>query len=315
MSEVDFSALEAELADSLAPGPLFALEDFSDHLLREAFANTSSRWEEFYEPSLLSPDAEVAFQLMTSRVAESPADGPPIEDYDPRLSSLLSSGLGGYAWRTAEEVVGRGVGSEIIEGVREAIGSVETDVELAQLGVSAEQGILHQASARVLAQHVPLWYTSPGHRGWGGVLYRAGRRFVSDRLVHSDPPPHPADIDYAFSFGVALRHVEEQLSDGEAPEPGAWSGPDWETCEIELRPDGRSFVAMAESGGERYVAAESRRLPANRLPLPLSVDRRPSQITRRHEQLVEALKQQGWAPIAGTSTDWWADRFRRRTTR
>jgi hypothetical protein len=313
--DTDFSALEAELDAPLAAGSTLPLEDFAQHLLRDAFAETSGHWEEFYDPTFLSPDADYVLQLMTSRVAESPAEGPPWEDYDPRLSSLLSSGLGGYAWRAAEEAVGRGIGTEIIEGVREAIGSVTTDDQLASAQITVEQAVLYQASARVLAQHVPLWYTTPGYHGWGGVLYRAGRRYVTDRVVTAGPRPHVADIDYAFSFGVALRHVEQQLVDAEAPEPGAWTGSDWETCEIELRPDGRMFLAVAESGGERSVVAESRRLPANRHPLPLSIDRRPDQIMGRHEELVEELKRQGWVPISGSSADWWAHRFRRKLTR
>jgi hypothetical protein len=124
--DVDFSALEQALGEPLLPGAMRPLEDFAQHLLREAFAETIGRWEEFYDPSLLTADADYAFQLMTSRAAENPAEGPPWEDYDPRLSSLLSSGLGGYAWRAAEEAGGRGIGVEIIEGVREAIGSVTT---------------------------------------------------------------------------------------------------------------------------------------------------------------------------------------------
>lgn len=312
--DIDFGPLEAELEEPLAPGAMLPIEDFAQHLLREAFAETVGRWEEFYSPSLLSPDADYVFKWMTSRIADEPSDGPPWEDYDPRLSSLLSTGLGGYAWRAAEEAAGRGIGVEIIDGVREAIGSVTRSDPPASAQITPEQAVLYQASAGALVKQVPLWYTTPGYHGWGGVLFRAGWRYVSDRVVTADPPPHVADINYAFSFGVALRHVEQQLVDAEAPEPGAWTGSDWEMCEIELRPDGRSFVAVAQRGDEQYVVAESRRLPANRHPLPLSIDRRPDQIMSRHEALVEELERQGWAPITGSSADWWAHRFRRQVT-
>jgi hypothetical protein len=314
MTAVDFAALEVELTDPLAPSPVLPLDDASHHFLREAFAQTSSRWEELYQPGILSADADFVLQMMSSRVAESPAEGTPWEDYDPRLSAVLSTGLGGYVWRTAEESAGRSIGTEIVDGIREAIGSVDQDHQLGQLGASREQGALYQASARALAQHVPLWYTSPGYLVWGGILFRAGRRFVSERVANSDPAVHDGDLGYAFSFGVALRHVEQQLAVSGAPQPGEWAGPEWETCEIELRPEMRAFVAVAERVEGNYVTAESRRLPANRLPLPLSIDRRPTQIMERHERLVDELKRQGWVPMASKGREWWSDRFRRRIT-
>lgn len=312
VTAVDFAALEAELADPLAPGSILPLDDASHHFLREAFAQTSNRWEQLYAPDILSPDAGFVLQMMTSRVAESPAEDSSWEDYDPRLSGVLSTGLGGYVWRAAEESAGRTVGTEIVDGIREAIGSVDQDHQLGQIGATSEQGALYQASARALAQHVPLWYTSPGYLVWGGILFRAGRRFVSERLASSEPAADPGDLAYAFSFGVALRHVEQQLARPEAPQPGEWAGPAWETCEIELRTETRTFVAVAETTEGRRLEAESRQLPANRLPLPLSIDRRPMQIMERHQQLVDDLKRQGWVPMAGKGRDWWSDRFRRR---
>jgi hypothetical protein len=73
-----------------------------------------------------------------------------------------------------------------------------------------------------------------------------------------------------------------------------------------------TFIAVAENAEGRFVAGESRRLPANRLPRPLSIDRRPMQIMQRHERLVDELKRQGWVPVASKGRDWWSDRFRRR---
>jgi hypothetical protein len=309
---VDFAALEAELGEPLAPGSAFSIDDASQHFLRAAFAQTSSRWHERYDLGILSPDGDVALKLMMSRTAESPAVGRPLEDYDPRLSALLSTGLGGYAWRAAEEAAGRTIGAEIVDGIREAIGSVVQDDQFTRIGASREQGVLYQASASAIALRVPLWYTSPGYLIWGGILYRAGKRFVIDRITSTEPATNPADLDYAFSFGVALRHVEQQLAADDSPRPGEWAGPEWEACEIELRPETRTFVALAENSDRRYTAAESRRLPANRLPLPLSLDRRPLQIMNRHAELVEELKRQGWSPVASNGRDWWSDRFRRR---
>lgn len=311
MTAIDFGPLEAELADPVAPHPFLRLDDASHHFLREAFAETRGCWDALYDPTILSPDAEFALQLMTSRVAESPAEGRAWEDYDPRLSAVLSTGLGGYAWRAAEGRSGRTTKSEIVAGIREAIGSVSLDEQLTAIGASPVQGVLYQASARAIAQRVPLWYTSPGYLVWGEILYRAGQRFVREYVGTTERAVHRGDSDYAFAFGVALHHVEQQLSSADTPQPGEWSGPEWETCEIELRLETRTFIAVAESCGDRYVAAESQRLPANRLPLPLSIDRRPGQIMDRHQQLVEDLKRQRWHPIASKGSEWWSDRFRR----
>jgi hypothetical protein len=311
---VDFSALDAELADPFMPAPLFPLDDLSDHMLREEFARTTSHWDELYDPCILSPDADFTLQMMMSSTAERPTEGDPWRDHDPRLSTILSMGLGGYVWRSAELAAGRTVGTEIVAGVREAIGSVTVDSQVGMLGASREQGVLYQASARAIAALVPLWYTSPGYIAWGGILYRAGRRMATERLANTEHVIHPADIDYAFSFGVALRDVEEQLRNVDAPRPGEYAGPEWETCEIDLRTADRIFVAVADDRGRRYAVAQSKRLPVNRLPLPLSIDRRPTQIMNRHEELVAELTGQGWIPIAGNGTDWWSHRFRRRTS-
>jgi hypothetical protein len=75
LTAIDFAALEAELADPLAPSPVMPLDDASHHFLREAFAQTSSRWEELYDPGILSPNADFVLQMMTSRVAEGPPSG------------------------------------------------------------------------------------------------------------------------------------------------------------------------------------------------------------------------------------------------
>jgi hypothetical protein len=311
-AEVDFSALEAELADPLA-GASLPLDDFSLFKIREAFALTSMRWHELCDPSTLSADADFVFQMMTSKVGEDPGDGARFEDYDPRLSAVMSAGLGGYAWRAAEQSVGRTSGPEIADGIREAIVSIAGDDSFSQVGASREQAALYRSSANAITIRVPLWDTSPGHRAWGGALFRAGKRYATVQLASTtEPLAHPADLSYAFMFGVALRHVEQQLAGETAPIPGELVGPEWETCEIELDTVGPLFVAISGDGDRRRVVARSERLPTGRFPLPGQQGRNAVKSMRRHEKLVEALARDGWERMAAQGHDWWSHRFRRR---
>jgi hypothetical protein len=307
VEQIDFGPLEAAFDSPLAP--VLPVMPSSYDLLREAFVLTSSRWSEFYREEILDSDSEFVMRMMMSRVAETPGEGPPIEDNDPRLSAILSMGMGGYAWRAAEEAVGRTICDEIVNGIHEAIGFI--DLEAPLLVGNRGQQVLYQASANAIAQKVPLWYTAPGYWGWGGIIFWAGLEYVCERVVLAELPIHRGDIYYAFCFGVALRHVEQQLAADDAPRPGEWASPEWEICEIELRPSERVFVAVAQNPGAAPVIAKSQRLPKNRLPLPSRIDRRPLWSAERHRCLVEEVKQQGWIPLQSKGPDWWSDRFRR----
>jgi len=308
--EEDDWLVDSPLADALPKVFGRSLDDGSKHFFIEAFEKTTTKWRQLYDPAVLDADAEVALRMMISRVAETPAIGPPIEDYDPRLSKILVTGLGGYVWRLAERQAGRSIDHERAK-IEEAIGAFKPDAFSASLGVTRRQEILFQASAGCLALRIPLWHTSPGYLIWGVNLFRVGARWVVQETPFETNGLAPQYLFYAFYFGVALFHVHEQLREPSV-QPGGVVGPNWEHCEIVLRGSPSVFVAEAEGGAGRYDAAVSGRLPRFRFGLLEGRDYR--KLERCHDELVRRLEGAGWVKTATSGEHWYCTRFRRRLT-
>ena len=215
-SVVDFTALDAEVADH--GGFSLPLDDFAHHNLREAYAQTASGWHQFYDPNILTPDTEYVFQLMMSRVAETPAEGPPLADNDPRrrassppASADMRAGLPKrqpVAASVAKSLRGSGkaTASQRRRAAREAWHHETSDPPLsgerarARLACAA---LVHVAGSRDVGS-TPL----PG----GTIRHRSHGHLVS--------AAHPADLAYAYSFGIALRHVERQCASRMPPSSG-----------------------------------------------------------------------------------------------
>ena len=128
--------------------------------------------------------------------------------------------------------------------------------------------------------------------------------------------PQPAVVETGQRPPVA-EHEEPPPSEPEAAPVAApmkaaaeeWAG--WEFCEIDWwRGYVKShFFAKTTTPGETdYVVRESSmfRWRGNGIP-----DATPA-ITAAHEQLIERLRAEGWEDDPGTSTNWYAQTFRRR---
>lgn len=290
--------------------PSTELMDGADrHFFTEALQNTTAKWLELYEAARLDADVELVLRWMAARIEETSAGGVILDDG--ALSAALSMGAGGYLWRLAEREVGRGIGHPW-EEVSEAIGLYEDDEALAD--ATLRQRVLYQASARCVGLKVPLWRTSPGNLIWGYDLFNAGQQFVAERTGALEERIDPADLFYAFYFGVALFHVEAQFDSGDSPPPGAWAGPEWEHCEVVLREDVWAFVAEAEGPEGRYSAAMSGKLPRFRFSIGFLESRAYNKLHKRHEEVVSFLEATGWIRTATKGEHWWSDRFRRRSS-
>lgn len=287
------------------------LDEASQHFFQEAFRETREKWEELYGPDALDDDTQAVLRSMALRVAETPGEHAPLDREG--QTGVLSMGVGGYVWRLAEREAGRHIGTNWDE-VNEAIGLYEEDETYVDSRTSTRQRVLYQASARCIAQQAPLWRTSPGNLLWGIGLFKAGERFVAERVGAASDAISPGDLSYAFYFGVALFHVEDQLDKPETPRPGEWSGPEWEQCEIVLRTEIPVFVAEAEGPNGAYDAAVSRKLPSFRFSVGFLEARAYDKLGKRHEALVASLEEAGWVKTATRGEQWWSDRFRRRTS-
>lgn len=285
-----------------------ALDDASRYFFAEAFEQTTTKWLELYGRGVLDAEAELALRWMAARVEETAAAETVFDDG--ALSAVLSMGVGGYVWRLAEGEVGRHIGDAWDE-VNEAIGLFEDEGDQ-DPDTSARQRVLYQSSARCIELRAPLWHTSPGNLIWGLDLFRAGQEFVAERTGALDEQVNPADLFYAFYFGVALFHVEGQLESPDSPRPGELTGSNWESCEIVLRSEIPVFAAEAESPTGRYDAAVTRKLPRFRFSVGFLETRAYDKLGKRHEELVAKLEREGWVKAATRGEHWWSDRFRRR---
>jgi hypothetical protein len=129
----------------------------------------------------------------------------------------------------------------------------------------------------------------------------------------STATPAPAIPELEIVPPESIEPAEEEPP---VPEPKATASADeseWEYCEIDWwRGYVKSqFIAKATTPGDAdYIVRESRmfRWRGNGIP-----EATPASIAA-HEQLVEQLRAEGWEGEPGTSTNWYAQTFRRRQT-
>jgi hypothetical protein len=176
----------------------------------ELFEETAKRFLDVYwsdENPSVRPDLEAAMRIMAEAVKDALPEEIAGALDDSAWRGLWGLASGGYVWRVVESAVQTNDFNRRADLARE----VEAVVASASPGAGDEQ-ILGWATSECLRRDLLLGSGSPG--GWtaGGEFLRRGFRFV-DRHVSPDNILVPRkERWYAFSFGVALREVDECLA-------------------------------------------------------------------------------------------------------
>jgi hypothetical protein len=203
-----FVRVEIDWTISPSESPLWvgSVGDLHDEL----FDETTKRFLDVFwsdENPSVRPDLEAAMHVMAEAVKDAVPEEIARTLDDSAWRGLWNLASGGYVWRVVESAAQTSDLNRRADLARE----VEAVVASASPGAADEQ-ILGWATSECLRRDLLLGSGSPG--GWttGGEFLRRGFRFV-DRRVSPDADLVPRkERWYAFSFGVALREVDECLA-------------------------------------------------------------------------------------------------------
>jgi hypothetical protein len=201
------------VSPSESPFWVGSIGDLEDDL----FDATAKRFLDLFwsddNPSV-RPDLEAALGVMGALIEDPlPEEAAAALDEGSRRA-LWALASAGYVWRVAESAAQTSDLNRRADLARE----VEAVVASASPGAS-DEGILGWAASECVRRDLLLGSGSPGGWAGGGEFLRRGFRFVDDHVVPEDTVLPRKERWYAFSFGVALREVDECLI-----RRPAWSG-------------------------------------------------------------------------------------------
>ena len=198
--------IDWRVSPSESPFWVGAVGDLQDDL----FDATAQRFLDLYwsdENPSVGSELEPGLRVMVAAIDDALPDGIPTALDDVGRRGLWALGSGGYVWRVAEGAARTNDLNRHADLARE----VEAVVASVSPGASDER-ILGWAASECLRRDLLLGSGSPGGWAGGGEFLRRGFRFVDRHVVPEDALIPRKERWYAFSFGVALREVDECLA-------------------------------------------------------------------------------------------------------
>ena len=205
------SRIDWRISPSESPFWVGAVGGLQDDL----FDATAKRFLDLYwsyENPSVTPELEAALSAMTAGTEDALSDGVPTALDDAGRRDLWALGSAGYVWRVAEGA------AQTNDFNRRADLAKEVEAVVASLSPDgSDERILGRAASECLRRDLLLGSGSPGGWAGGGEFLRRGFRFVDRHVVAEGVLIPRKDRWYAFSFGVALREVDECLARRPAP--------------------------------------------------------------------------------------------------
>jgi hypothetical protein len=204
--------IDWRISPSESPFWVGAVGDLADDL----FDTTAKRFLDLYwsyENPSATPELEAALRVMLAGAENALPEGISALD-DAGQRGLSALGSAGYVWRVAEDA------AQTNDLNRRADLAKEVEAVVASISPGAsDERILGWAASECLRRDLLLGSGSPGGWAGGGEFLRRGFRFVDRHVVPEDALIPRNERWYAFSFGVALREVDECLARRPAPSP------------------------------------------------------------------------------------------------